>query len=544
MATWTGVGRYTTGLARALAARRGRRAHPGHGRRRSASGRRRTHADRSRDLPVPSRPASKHPFSLGGARELSRIARERGAGRHPLPALPDADAGAASARGHHARPDAAGRARHHALGGQARRLPLVEPSRGARRRPHHHRRHLHRRRDRARLSRAPPGASPPSRSASTTSPPVPSGPLPEPLRSIAGTPYLLSMGSTRGHKDLPTLLSAFAAIAPDRPELRLLLVGAEEPGYLARVLADAPRRVRERVALHRPCRRRGAARAHGRRGGVRVPVALRGIRPAAARGDGAGHARRGRRRGVAARGRRRRRADLRAGRLRTRSRPRSSRCSTTPTCASACSAAGLARASELTWARTAAATVDVYRAGCRPALSSPRCERRGAGSPARASAGESRARVSCVMRAFTSTLGCSDLLKKISDFLNDFLRINAIRRMLTIVDVKKSEIVGLVAFAVAFAIFEGIGLSLLLPILQYAEGARVRASGRGWPDGDPAELGPLLAGARLDAGIPSPPADAAGPARCSRSSRSCCARSSSTSTPGTRRSSRVASVCG
>jgi len=63
------------------------------------------------------------------------------------------------------------------------------------------------------------------------------------------------------------------------------------------------------------------------------------------------------------------------------------------------------------------------------------------------------------------------LLQKISDFINDALRIKAIRRMLTVVDIKKREIFGLVAFAVVFAIFEGVGLSLLLPILQYAEGA-------------------------------------------------------------------------
>ena len=63
------------------------------------------------------------------------------------------------------------------------------------------------------------------------------------------------------------------------------------------------------------------------------------------------------------------------------------------------------------------------------------------------------------------------MLKKITDFLNDVLRINAIRRMLTIVDIKWTEILGLISFAVLFALFEGIGLSLLLPILQYAEGA-------------------------------------------------------------------------
>ncbi len=64
-----------------------------------------------------------------------------------------------------------------------------------------------------------------------------------------GGPYVLSMGSTRDHKDLPTLLSAFALIAPDRPELRLLLVGADEPGYLDRELAHVAPGVRDRAAF-------------------------------------------------------------------------------------------------------------------------------------------------------------------------------------------------------------------------------------------------------------------------------------------------------
>ncbi len=64
------------------------------------------------------------------------------------------------------------------------------------------------------------------------------------------------------------------------------------------------------------------------------------------------------------------------------------------------------------------------------------------------------------------------LFSKAVQTINDYLRITAIRRMLTIVDVKVGEIAGLVAFAVAFALFEGIGLSLLLPILQYAEGGQ------------------------------------------------------------------------
>lgn len=75
------------------------------------------------------------------------------------------------------------------------------------------------------------------------------------------------------------------------------------------------------------------------------------------------------------------------------------------------------------------------------------------------------------------------MLTKISDFLNEYLRINALRRMRRIVEVKGSEVVGLALFAVAFAAFEGVGLSLLLPILQYAENGKtgiVQSSGLIW----------------------------------------------------------------
>jgi len=64
------------------------------------------------------------------------------------------------------------------------------------------------------------------------------------------------------------------------------------------------------------------------------------------------------------------------------------------------------------------------------------------------------------------------VFKKLWDFLAEYLRVNAIKRMLTIVEVKWREVGGLVAFAVLFAVFEGVGLSLLLPILQYAEGGK------------------------------------------------------------------------
>jgi len=75
------------------------------------------------------------------------------------------------------------------------------------------------------------------------------------------------------------------------------------------------------------------------------------------------------------------------------------------------------------------------------------------------------------------------VLTKLREFFAEYLRINAIRRMLKIVDVKPAEVAGLVAFAVVFAAFEGIGLSLLLPVLQYAEGgstAITESSGAIW----------------------------------------------------------------
>lgn len=78
-------------------------------------------------------------------------------------------------------------------------------------------------------------------------------------------------------------------------------------------------------------------------------------------------------------------------------------------------------------------------------------------------------------------LGLATLLTRVTEFFNEYLRINAVRRMLTIVDVKATEIAGLIAFAVAFALFEGMGLALLLPILQYAEGGQTAIIGSSGP---------------------------------------------------------------
>jgi len=61
------------------------------------------------------------------------------------------------------------------------------------------------------------------------------------------------------------------------------------------------------------------------------------------------------------------------------------------------------------------------------------------------------------------------VIAKILDELLERLKLNAVRRLFSFVEVKRSEVIGLVSFAVAFALFDGLGISLMLPILQYAE---------------------------------------------------------------------------
>jgi len=72
------------------------------------------------------------------------------------------------------------------------------------------------------------------------------------LKGLASASYLLSMGNTKPHKDLHTLLEAFKILAISFPELRLLLVGPEQPGYLEERLADAPAAIAGRVHFTGP----------------------------------------------------------------------------------------------------------------------------------------------------------------------------------------------------------------------------------------------------------------------------------------------------
>ena len=69
------------------------------------------------------------------------------------------------------------------------------------------------------------------------------------LARITAAPYVLSMGATRAHKDLPTLLRAFERIASERPKLRLLLVGAEQSGFVSATIPHAAEAIRSRVVF-------------------------------------------------------------------------------------------------------------------------------------------------------------------------------------------------------------------------------------------------------------------------------------------------------
>lgn len=82
------------------------------------------------------------------------------------------------------------------------------------------------------------------------------------------------------------------------------------------------------------------------------------------------------------------------------------------------------------------------------------------------------------------------------DWLAEYTKINAIRRMFGMLRMQRREVVALVSFAMAYAALEGIGIGMLFPVLQYAQdGPKVieQAQGSIWTT--------LLAGSRW-IGIP------------------------------------------
>ncbi len=80
----------------------------------------------------------------------------------------------------------------------------------------------------------------------------PIGPAPGAAAESVGRPYLLSMGNTKPHKDLPTLLRAFCRLARSDPDLHLILVGTQPPGYLRAVLEGTPDEIQARVLFTGP----------------------------------------------------------------------------------------------------------------------------------------------------------------------------------------------------------------------------------------------------------------------------------------------------
>jgi len=243
MVGWSGVGRYTTGLARALAARGDVELVQVC----AAAG----------PPPVPSGPgaevvaASAHPFGVRGAFELGRLARKAQPDLVHCPQFPTP----APVRGplvvtlHDltpllvpgVMPSAAKRIVYRRWNARVARLAdrVIVPSHAAAA-------------DVQRSFPAARGKLAVTAEAADDFALGPRGPLTGVLAGLAAQPYLLSMGNTKPHKDLTTLLRAFARMRPPWRDLRLLLVGAEPPGYLGAGLADAPPDVRARVVFTGP----------------------------------------------------------------------------------------------------------------------------------------------------------------------------------------------------------------------------------------------------------------------------------------------------
>jgi glycosyltransferase involved in cell wall biosynthesis len=240
MAHWSGVGRYTRELAGALAVRgdislvlvR-------------AAGVSSPVLDIARAEVVS---ASAHPFSLRGALELGRLARQAKPDIVHCPHFPTP----APVRGPlvvtlhdatplvvpEAMPAAWRRVAYRQLNTRATRVAdrLIVPSRSSRA-------------DVERLFPASYGKIDVVAEAADTFAAGAVSRLPPRLQSLTAGPFFLAMGSVRPHKDLATLLRAFGALAASRPDVRLLLVGADVPGYVGGVLAAASTEDRARVSF-------------------------------------------------------------------------------------------------------------------------------------------------------------------------------------------------------------------------------------------------------------------------------------------------------
>jgi subfamily B ATP-binding cassette protein MsbA len=72
-------------------------------------------------------------------------------------------------------------------------------------------------------------------------------------------------------------------------------------------------------------------------------------------------------------------------------------------------------------------------------------------------------------------------MPKVLDRIQEALKLNAIRRMLTMLRVGGKEMAALAGLAVLYAFFEGVGIGLLLPVLQYIQdGGRISSGDATW----------------------------------------------------------------
>lgn len=240
MSEWSGIGRYTTGLATALA-------------RRDdialtlvvASGAPQVIAEHTTTAhPVVSVPASASPFSLRGARELgAAVAHVRPDLTHcphfPLPwpirhplvvSLQDLTPLLVSG----VMPSAFKRGVYRAMNRRAARHAdsIIVPS-------------AHTGRD---IAAAFPEARGKLQTILDAADDFSAGPVGEVPAGLLqpGERYIFSMGNTKPHKGLPTLFSAFVGLAAGDRSLRLLLAGNGDPAYLD---AHVPAAVRDRVSF-------------------------------------------------------------------------------------------------------------------------------------------------------------------------------------------------------------------------------------------------------------------------------------------------------
>ncbi|MRS12116.1 MAG: glycosyltransferase family 1 protein [Actinobacteria bacterium] len=229
MATWSGIGRYCQGLVRALAEQ------PDFELVQMVAA--------GSAPPVPDADAveaRRHPFGISGALEFGSIARRTAPdvvhALHfptPLPAMHPLvvtmqDLTPLAVPG--VMPTAVKRAAYRWWTGRAARIAdsLITPSEYSARD----------------LERFFPGSAARARAIPLAADDFTGGPTGSLPAWLEGRRYILSMGNTKPHKDLPTLIKAFAALSDD--SLLLVLAGTDPGDYAASVLAgdSAAARVR------------------------------------------------------------------------------------------------------------------------------------------------------------------------------------------------------------------------------------------------------------------------------------------------------------